>query len=45
MNKSEFDLIMIRLDEIEQKIKDIDPPGHFFIIVMLIIIMQHIGAC
>ena len=43
MDSKEFKLIMQRLDEIEAKIKD--PPGHFFIIVMLIVIMHYVGAC
>lgn len=40
MSSAEFKQIMDRLDEVEGKI-----PGHFWIIVMLLIIMHSIGAC
>jgi hypothetical protein len=37
--------LMNKIDNLEKKIDEIDPPGHFFIILMLLVIMSHIGAC
>ena len=43
MNSAKFTLIMNKLEEIEQKIKE--PPGHFWILILLLLIAHKIGAC
>ena len=45
MSSAEFKLIMQKLEEIEEQVSNIDPPGHFTVIILLLAIAFKVGAC